>query len=90
MTEKWSRRSWLKASVLAGTALAFSSCNLSPKTVAQKASADKPIRLTSNENPYGFSPKAKRAILDSVELGNQYADIEKVAELEKMIANTKA
>lgn len=86
MSEKLSRRSWLKVSALAGTALAFSSGNLSPKTIAQNASVDKPIRLTSNENPYGFSPKTKQAILDSVELGNQYAHNETVAELEKMIA----
>ena len=87
MTEKISRRNWLKATALTGSVLAFSSFNLSPKTAAQKASGRAaPVRLTSNENPYGFSPKAKQAIIDSVELGNQYAHRDKVAELEKMIA----
>ena len=86
MSEKLSRRSWLKASAITGSVLAFSSFNLSPKIKAESG-LDKPVRLTSNENPYGFSPKAKQAILESVELGNQYAHREKVAELEKMIAD---
>ena len=54
---------------------------------SSKGFGDRPVRLTSNENPYGFSPKAKQAILDYVELGNQYANGEKVTKLEKMIAD---
>ncbi len=85
MSEKLSRRDWLKTSAVAGSVLAFSSFDLSSEAFAGSG-ADKLVRLTSNENLYGFSPKAKQAILDSISLGNQYADSEKVAELEKMIA----
>ena len=87
MSETISRRNWLKATALTGTALAFSSGCLSPLTDAQTKLGKTPVRLTSNENPYGFSPKAKQAILDSVEMGNQYAYREKVGVLEKMIAD---
>lgn len=88
MSNKLSRRDWLKTSAVAGSVLAFSSFNFSTKsaTAAQTAKLEKAVRLTSNENPYGFSPKAKQAILESVELGNQYAHRDKVAKLEKMIA----
>jgi len=87
MSEQISRRNWLKTTALTGTALAFSNSCLSPNTEAQPKTAQTPARLTSNENPYGFSPKAKKAILDSVEMGNQYAHREKVGELEKLIAD---
>ena len=87
MTKRISRRNWLKASALTGSVLAFSSFNLPTETEAQTTANKKLVRLTSNENPYGFSPKAKQAIIDSVEMGNQYAHREKVSELEKMIAD---
>lgn len=86
MSENISRRSWLKLSALASSALAFSSCSILPKTEAQNILSNNSVRLMTNENPYGFSPKAKQAIIDSVELGNQYAHNEAIAELEKMIA----
>lgn len=87
MTNKISRRNWLKTSALAGSVMAFSSIDLSAKPITTTNSSKKLVRLTSNENPYGFSPRAKQAIIDSVELGNQYAHREKVMELEKMIAD---
>ncbi|HEY0944410.1 MAG TPA: histidinol-phosphate transaminase [Opitutaceae bacterium] len=45
-------------------------------TVARLSAAptdpNSPVRLGSNENPFGFSPKAKEAILKYVESGNYY------------------
>ncbi|NJM53637.1 MAG: aminotransferase class I/II-fold pyridoxal phosphate-dependent enzyme [Blastocatellia bacterium] len=49
-------------------------------------SSNKPIKLTSNENPYGFSPKAKQALIDSLDDGNRYANPDLVAKLEQEIA----
>lgn len=59
----------------------FAGNNLSEKTDSNKL-----IKLTSNENPYGFSPKAKQAILDNLNDGNRYANPDLVAKLEGEIA----
>lgn len=84
MSIKPTRREWLKLSAFsAGAALAFSSFDFPTK--AQNG-AGKIIKLSSNENPYGFSPKARAAILDSLADGNRYANPEMVAKLEQEIA----
>jgi histidinol-phosphate aminotransferase len=85
MAIKPTRREWLKISALSGAALAFSSFDLKPAANAQNNSS-KLIKLTSNENPYGFSPKARTAILDAVADGNRYASPDAVAGLERQIA----
>lgn len=88
MSDSISRRDLLRAGAAAGSVLAFSSFDLASKAAAaQNKTYDKPVRLTSNENPYGFSPRAERAIRNSVRLGNQYADRGRIAELERMIAD---
>lgn len=89
MRNKLSRRDWLKTGALAGSAAALSSlaAAAAPPAVALEKVTDGPVRLTSNENPYGFSPKAKQVIADSVGLGNQYADRGRIAELTRMIAD---
>lgn len=46
---------------------------------------DKLIRLGSNENPYGPSEKARKAILESIQRGNRYAFAE-ANELRSLIA----
>lgn len=79
------RREWLKISALSGAALAFSAFDFSTAAAANNNSG-KPIKLTSNENPHGFSPKARAAILDSLADGNRYAHPEQVAKLEQEIA----
>lgn len=85
MSIKPTRREWLKISALSGAALAFSSFDFKPHANAQNNSG-KLIKLTSNENPYGFSPKARTAILDSLSEGNRYAHPDLVAKLEQQIA----
>ncbi len=85
MSEKISRRNWLKTGVLASSAVALAP-SFASETEAGNVSAKQAIRLFSNENPYGFSPKAKQAIIDSVHLGNQYAHRNKVIELRNLIA----
>lgn len=84
MSIKPTRREWLKLSAISAAALAFSSFE-SKEAAAQNAS-NKIIKLTSNENPYGFSPKARQAILDSVAEGNRYASPDLVGKLEREIA----
>lgn len=44
------------------------------------------IKLSGNENPYGFSPKAKQVLMDSVADGNRYANPDLVGKLEQEIA----
>lgn len=66
------RRAWLRQSSLAIAGL----------TLAGKVSADTghfnrfvpagPIRLTSNENPYGPSPMARKAMADAILSSNRY------------------
>jgi histidinol-phosphate aminotransferase len=51
-----------------------------------ETTSNKIIKLTSNENPYGFSPKAKQVLVDSLNDGNRYASPDFVAEFEREIA----
>lgn len=72
----WSRRGLLFASA---AALAI------PK---MGSSAGAPVRLLGNENPYGPSDSAKRAMSDALELGWRYAFAEPQA-LRRAIAETE-
>ena len=70
------RRSWLKQS-----SLALAGLGLTPSLLANHRSANKyhfqpgnAILLNSNENPYGPSPMAKKAILEAYASSNRYAD----------------
>ena len=83
MSIKQTRREWLKLSAFSATALAFTSFDL--KSESQNNS-NKIIKLSSNENPYGFSAKAKQAIVDSLSEGNRYASPDLAAKLEQEIA----
>src|SRR5688500_12038702 len=85
MADKPTRREWLKISALSGSALAFATFDLKPEARARNKPG-KLIKLSSNENPYGFSPKVRAAILDSIADGNRYANPELVARLEQRIA----
>lgn len=42
--------------------------------VKRELGLDKVIKLASNENPFGFSPKVKEAVLEALEEANQYPD----------------
>jgi len=84
MSVLFNRRQWLKTGMLTTAALAISPASFRGEVAAQNAQTV--IRLSSNENPYGLSPKARRAVLDSLGEGNRYAGAEEVAGLERMIA----
>ena len=67
------RRLWLKQS-----SLALAGLTLAPKTITAlgETFTSKPpgdlIRLTSNENPYGPSPMARKAMADAIVRSNRY------------------
>lgn len=63
-----SRRNWLRISSLAGTATLLGSNGMQAMpSLLQGAgmTADLPIRLSANENPYGPSPKVRQAMTDA-------------------------
>ena len=68
------RRSWLRQSSLAIAGLTFAgkiSAN-SNNNYRETFLPPGPIRLTSNENPYGPSPMARKAMADAINLSNRY------------------
>lgn len=67
------------------SAAGFVNFSLPETAAAQTTNGQNVIRLSSNENPYGPSPKARQAIIEAVSIGNRYA-INEAATLEKMIA----
>jgi len=83
MSSAYSRREWLKTSAISGAALA-----LIPRAIVAQTREQviKPIKLSGNENAYGFSPKAKQAVIDSLADGSRYADPAAVRKLEETIA----
>lgn len=83
MSPAFSRREWLKTSVISGAALALMPNAAGAQTAGQPV---KPIKLSGNENPYGFSLKAKQAVIESIADGSRYADPDAVRNLEAMIA----
>lgn len=84
MSNPLSRRSWLRTTSLGvGAGLMLPSAlaaateeNEALATYARSAAARRnaagPVRLQSNENPYGMSPSAKQALLDAWDEHNKY------------------
>ncbi|MGB8195180.1 MAG: histidinol-phosphate transaminase [Chitinophagaceae bacterium] len=72
------RRDWLKQSSLALAGLTFagklSASDNDTKIVSRHTGnpLDVPIKLTSNENPYGPSPFARKAMAEAVAISNRY------------------
>jgi histidinol-phosphate aminotransferase len=69
------RRLWLKQIGLsaAGVGLAnFKSLASSTQELFKTPSEDLPIKLSSNENPYGPSPLARAAMVESINISNRY------------------
>ena len=96
MTTNFSRRDWFKSALTLTGGLAFSSSltnqlMAAPMSEAEEAfflskiSANQKVRLNSNENPYGPSEKAKKAVVESLTQGNRYA-FNELEELKKLIA----
>lgn len=89
MSIKPSRREWLKMSALSTLGagiLTYTSYDLKSTACAQEGNPTRPIKLSGNENPYGYSPKAKQALTDAAADGNRYANPETIAKLEQQIA----
>lgn len=96
MKKVLSRRDWFKSTlaITAGVTLASSLTEhlmAAPMSDAERAyfdlglSANQKVRLNSNENPYGPSEKAKKAVVESLTQGNRYA-FNELEELKKIIA----
>lgn len=69
------RRDWLKQIGLsvAGIGLSKLDAISAPKDLLVKYSANNlPIRLSSNENPYGPSPLARAAMIENINISNRY------------------
>jgi histidinol-phosphate aminotransferase len=68
------RRLWLKQTglALAGISLLQQRLPAAPSRVPQPLPPDGPIRLGSNENPYGPSPSAQKAMAGAVASSNRY------------------
>jgi histidinol-phosphate aminotransferase len=96
MNKHVSRRDWFKSALTLTGGLAFSAplaneLMAAPVSKAEevffklKGAANQKIRLNSNENPYGPSEKAKKAVIESLVQGNRYA-FNELEELKKIIA----
>ena len=69
------RRYWLKQIGLSVAGIGLSNLNAisAPTNTVEKISADNlPIRLSSNENPYGPSPLARAAMIENINISNRY------------------
>ena len=67
------RRSFLQTGLAAGLASATGTAALPTfLTASPRRLADGSVRLSSNENPLGISPAARRAIIDGLDLANRY------------------
>jgi histidinol-phosphate aminotransferase len=90
-----SRRNWFKSTVAFSTGLALApwmNADALPMSKAEeiyfggrKGNGGK-VRLNSNENPYGPSPKAKKAVTDILSMGNRY-QFEEIKTLRKILAD---
>lgn len=78
------RRNWLKQVTLLATVLGTESL-LFANGLPHPPPADKRILLNSNENPYGPSPLAQKAILDYYLRSNRYPD-DMLTSLKKKLA----
>jgi histidinol-phosphate aminotransferase len=68
------RRNWLKQTgfALAGLSLLSDSLYAAPGYEFKKNPAGGPIRLSSNENPYGPSPMARKVMAAAIDGSNRY------------------
>ena len=90
------RRDWFRSAMIAGASIPLSLSLVQELMAAPASQAErefdvfksglKLIRLGSNENPYGPSPKAREAIKNSILEGNRYP-FESTEELKQMLAS---
>jgi histidinol-phosphate aminotransferase len=96
MKTQLNRRDWFKSTLAMTAGLTFTS-SLTEKLMAAPMSeaeraffglniySHQKVRLNSNENPYGPSEKAKKAMMENLSRGNRYA-FDELEELKKIIA----
>ncbi len=97
MSSKIKRRDWLKHSIMLATGLAMGSTQISQLSARELINPftgeielpenqdDIRVKLNANENPYGPSAKARRAIIEAAREGNRYP-FSLINELKNMIA----
>jgi histidinol-phosphate aminotransferase len=93
MSSQLSRRAWFKSAMVVGATMPLGLSMVQELMAAPMSKAElefislngKLIRLGSNENPYGPSPKAREAIQRSIAEGNRYP-FEASDEIRQMIA----
>jgi histidinol-phosphate aminotransferase len=82
------RRNWIKQVGLGvaglGTSSLHSIANTHP-VLTPESNKNQPIKLNSNENPYGVSPTARMAMADKIGISNRY-DWELTSKLVSKIA----
>jgi histidinol-phosphate aminotransferase len=67
------RRAWLRQSSLAIAGLTIAGkFSAAGNHTAFRSPAETPVRLTSNENPYGPSPLARKAMAEAITASNRY------------------
>lgn len=94
METSLSRRNWFKSTVALSAGFAFSSAMFDKLMAAPISAAEVDfypkayngkVRLNSNENPYGPSEKAKKAIMDILSEANRYP-FDRLEELKIILA----
>ena len=94
MSTSLSRRAWFKSALVAGAAMPLGLSLVQELMAAPASQAEaeflaslngKLVRLGSNENPYGPSPKAREAIQRAIVEGNRYP-FDQSAELKELLA----
>ncbi|MBX3252495.1 MAG: histidinol-phosphate aminotransferase family protein [Chitinophagaceae bacterium] len=66
------RRSWLKQLGLGAAGIGVGRLETIAAPFSDFPADDEPVRLVANENPYGPSPLAKKAMADHIALSNRY------------------
>ena len=96
MKNQLSRRDWFKSTLALTAGLTLTSSLTEKLMAAPMSEAERfffgsqiksnlKVRLNSNENPYGPSEKAKKAVMDILSMGNRYA-FNELEELQKLLA----
>lgn len=80
------RRTFLRAGLALGAAGIGGGVGLAPRTLASipKAAPEGPIRLSSNENPLGLAPAARRALLEAMDEANRYPGVRRARLIEAL------
>ncbi len=91
MSNDFSRRDWLKGTTAAGVAMLMGNSRALAQNMAVPGfvpTRDNPVRLGTNENPYGISRAARNAIVEMFDTAHHYGRgkymelIETIAEME--------